>query len=375
MHYGGPTFINRSFCKALASQEDIRLEVLTTDADGPRERIDPRLVETVKNCEVTFCRRVLRPDIAPGLLLRLFRMIRRADIIHLNAVYSFTTIPTLAICRLLGKPVVWSPFGGLQRWEGAKRRRAKRAWEKICDSFCEPARVLLHVTGNEEKTESVEKLGRVTPFVLRNGIDIPQWNGLKKSNSTDTLRLLFMGRLHPIKGIENLLHALVLLESRSILAICGDGDNQYEKYLRSKVIELGLSEVITFHGRVSGQLKEKHFAEADICIVPSFKESFCTVVLESLARGVPVIASHGTPWETINEMGCGIWTGNSPLELAKAIDRVATLRLPELGRRGRDWMERDYSWDVVAEEMVQQYRTLTQLKKAQLRKRAEPQAI
>src|SRR5207248_9544526 len=99
MHYGGPTFINRSFCKALANQEDIRLEVLTTDADGPRERIDPRLVESVKNCEVTFCRRVLRPDIAPGLLLRLGAMVRAADIVHLNGVYSFTTIPTLALAR------------------------------------------------------------------------------------------------------------------------------------------------------------------------------------------------------------------------------------------------------------------------------------
>src|SRR5262252_10059143 len=103
--YGGPTFVNRAFCDALAKDEAVELRVLTTDANGPN-RIDLTSVEAAAVYEVNYCRRRLPPDIAPGLLRRLPKMIRWADVVHLNGVYSFTTIPTLALCRLMRRPVV-----------------------------------------------------------------------------------------------------------------------------------------------------------------------------------------------------------------------------------------------------------------------------
>jgi len=73
-HYGGPIFINRSFCEAMARHEAVQVEVLTTDSNGPGQRID---VSTARqnytdSYEINYCRRLLLPDIAPGLLLRLF---------------------------------------------------------------------------------------------------------------------------------------------------------------------------------------------------------------------------------------------------------------------------------------------------------------
>ena len=126
-HYGGPTFINRSLCDALGRIDDVQVEVLTTDANGPRQRIDVAAAEAnhVESYAIIYCRRTLRPDIALGVLWRLPSMIRRADVVHLNAVYSFTTIPTLALCRLLNKALVWSTMGGLQRWQGTTRKNSK----------------------------------------------------------------------------------------------------------------------------------------------------------------------------------------------------------------------------------------------------------
>src|SRR3981081_617383 len=100
--YGGPIPINYAFCNALARTEQVRLRVLTTDADGPSKRIAAQSIpETLdERYEVYYCRRVFRPDISPGLLRRLCGMIRETDIVHLNGVYSFTTLPTLALCRL-----------------------------------------------------------------------------------------------------------------------------------------------------------------------------------------------------------------------------------------------------------------------------------
>jgi len=256
-------------------------------------------------------------------------------------------------------------MGALQRWEGTTRKGAKAHWERICNSLCEPERVVMHVTSEEEKIESLEKIPQASALILRNGIDIPKLDGPMRNHRGDTLRLLYIGRLHPIKGIENLLAAMALVKRNVHLAICGEGEPGYEALLRSLVTELKLDKVVRFHGRVDGELKEQHFRNADLCVAPSFKEAFCTVVLEALARAVPVIASHGVPWHQVVERHCGLWVGNGPQELATAIDRAASMPLREMGLRGRAWMEQDYSWPHVAAEMIEVYRDLIRSSKFQ----------
>jgi glycosyltransferase involved in cell wall biosynthesis len=212
-------------------------------------------------------------------------------------------------------------------------------------------------------------------LVLRNGIDIPQLNREQRQAHGQVLRLLYIGRLHPIKGIENLLTALTMVKSRVQLAICGEGEGEYEAGLRALVSELNLTEIVRFHGRVDGELKERHFRDADLCIAPSFKEAFCTVVLESMARSVPVIASHGIPWQQVVEKRCGLWVGNEPEELAAAIDQAGAMPLDDMGRRGRAWMEQDYSWSQVAAEMIAEYeRRLASLRSKQVKAVSTPEA-
>jgi glycosyltransferase involved in cell wall biosynthesis len=194
-------------------------------------------------------------------------------------------------------------------------------------------------------------------MVICYGTDLPTLKRNPASNSP-VVGLLFIGRLHPIKGIENLLQAMTLTKTKNKLAICGEGDPAYEARLRSYVAELGLTERVSLYGEVVDEIKELRFQNADICIVPSFKESFGAVVLESLARGVPVIAGLDTPWQRIEEMGCGFWVKNEPQTLADAIDRAAAMPLREMGLRGRAWVERDFSWSRLSGEMVRQYRLL-----------------
>jgi glycosyltransferase involved in cell wall biosynthesis len=74
---------------------------------------------------------------------------------------------------------------------------------------------------------------------------------------------------------------------------------------------------------------------------------------------VPVIASRGIPWQRIEEIGCGLWVNNDPEELARAIDRAAKMPLPAMGLNGHAWMQREYSWREVAEEMCDVYRRMT----------------
>jgi glycosyltransferase involved in cell wall biosynthesis len=358
-YYGGPIFLNQAMCESLSRKDDIQLQVLTTDADGPLRRIDLSSIEPDKNRDfaIQYCRRTIHPDISLKLLARLPGMIRGADVVHLNGVYSFTTIPTLALCRLMRKPVVWSTLGALQRWRGTRREKAKGIFERACDAFCASERVVLHAASDEEESESRRRINNVSSSVIPYGTSVPKLDHERVTHD-GPLRLLFIGRLNPIKGIENLLRAMTLTKAGVTLAVCGEGDAAYERLLRLRVIEFGLDDRVRFHGTVVGEAKERSFREADICVVPSFKESFGAVVTEALARAVPVIASRGTPWQQLEEFGCGLWVGTEAEDLAEAIDRAATMPLTEMGRRGREWMKRDFSWDRTAANLIQTYRNL-----------------
>ena len=360
-NWGGFSHSVPGLCDALAQNSDIELRVLTTDSDGPKTRknIPVKAVPTrlPAGYEVYYCRRLFAQSISLALLTRLWSMVRWADVVHLTATYSFPTIPTLLVCRILRKPLVWSPRGALQRWQGTTRARAKSVWEKLCNALCDPTRVVLHTTSEEEKSESWPRIPRTQAKVIHNGVNLPGRNG-GRSQRNGSLRLLYLGRLHPIKGIENLLHALVRIEGDVTLTLCGDGDFQYRRSLESLVSELSLDGRVTFRGVTDEATKARHFHEADLCIVPSFKENFSLVVAESLSYGVPVIVGDGTPWKQVDQIGCGRCVPNSPDELAKAIEALSDAPLSEMGLRGRDWMQREFSWDVMAEQMLATYREL-----------------
>jgi glycosyltransferase involved in cell wall biosynthesis len=108
--------------------------------------------------------------------------------------------------------------------------------------------------------------------------------------------------------------------------------------------------------------KTNAFNSADICVAPSHSENFCMVVAEALAHRVPVIASTGTPWQGLEEHGCGLWVDNTPASLAAAVQTLRARPMGEMGSRGRAWMIRDFSWDSVAREMRDLYGRLIERK-------------
>jgi len=300
-HYGGTSHSNYALCNASAALPDIELKVLTTDSDGPEKQQRIKVTEfparLPQGYEVSYCRRLFGADVSLSMLWRLWPMIKWADVVHLSAVYSPPTIPTLLFCKLQGKPVVWSPRGALQRWSGSTRTTLKRVWEVLCNSLCNSDRVLLHTTSEEERNESRARITRATAIMVPNGIDTPKQSTRPDAKQTKQPRLLYLGRLHPIKGIENLLRALAQTDCDIQLSICGYGSMTYRQSLERLSTELGLEQRVTFNGMVEGEEKEQHFYNADICIVPSYKEAFCLVVAEALSRGIPVIVSRSTPWK------------------------------------------------------------------------------
>ena len=356
-NYGGPITSVYELCAGLVRQ-GCEVRVLTTNANGLGAVLDvagDAPVTLPPGVSVRYCPRILRHSVSPELLRRLVPSIRWADLVHLTAVYNFPTLPTLAACRGLRKPLVWSPRGALQRWQSSRRSGLKAGWESICRRLA-PRGMVLHVTSAQEAEESGMKFPGTSAAVIPNGVEIPP--RIEHHNGSGRLRLLFLGRIDRKKGIENLLAACQRLGNTDrpwSLAIAGSGDAAYTAGLEEDARHFGVYEQVRFVGEVRGQAKADLFAESDLAVFPSYTENFAMVVAEALAHGVPVIASKGTPWSGVETHGCGLWIENDPATLAAAIERMSRMALREMGERGRRWMEQEFAWETVAREMLQLY--------------------
>ncbi|MGE0055204.1 MAG: glycosyltransferase [Hyphomicrobium sp.] len=356
-YYGGPIFSTYALCNALARFPDVELRVLTSDMAGPA--ISQRIPVTdvplrFPGYDVYVTRRVMRPDIAPGLLSRLWEMVGWADVILLTGIYSFPTIPTLVVSKIQRKPIVLSPRGSLKAshdWADAKRQRLKRAWEAICRAAT-PSRCLLHVTTNLERDASLARMPGLTARVVSNGVDVPCKLPEREWRPAGLMRLMTLGRLDPVKGLENLLRALPNLGQHVTLDLYGTGDTDYVASLCKLVSDLGVGDRVTFHGHVEDDEKRRAYFGADLLVLPSHTENFSMVVAEALAHGLPAIVSRGAPWEELETKGCGLWVSNEPDVLAEAIVALQDSDLASMGAHGRLWMQSEFSWDSKAREMM-----------------------
>lgn len=363
VYWGGPTYSVYGLCNALGEHtHDVELRVVTSDTAGVRlsDRVeyDSYPVRYEVGYDVYFHRRLICLSFAPGMIKSLIAMARWADVIHLTGVYSFPTIPTLLIAMLKRKPVIWSPRGALQRWDSATHIGVKYVWERICNTLIRKGNCVLHFTTEKEAEESKSRLPKAIAVIIPNGITIPSISNKKLWRHHGRVRLLYIGRLHPIKGIENLLYSLANLPDEYILTICGVGDAYYEEDLHNLVEKLGLTERVVFRGHVARDKKNQAFERADICVVPSYSENFGMVVAESLAHGVPVIASNGTPWSELDEKDCGLWVENDPEPMRNAILQIQRQDLESMGRRGRQWMKESYNWETISEQMLRLYKSM-----------------
>lgn len=352
--YGGTIRSGYGLCRGLA-ELGCCVRVLTTDTDGLGHSLDVPNDEDVQvnGLRIRYCHKLFRHSISLELLSVLREYIQWADVVHLTAVYSFPTFPTLSYCRIYRKPVVWSPRGSLQRWDGSTRILAKYVWEGACRWLVLKDKLILHTTSDDEASQSRERFPGLRTVIVRNGVELP--NHLRRADSNGTLRMTYLGRLHPIKGIERLLEACKLLGQGCQpwhLAIAGSGTSAYVDSIKSKVAELGLQANVDFLGEVSGDAKEDLFANSDVVLAPSHAENFGMVIAESLAHEVPVIAGKGTPWKGLQAHECGLWVENDPDSLSSAIRRISKMPLREMGRRGRCWMEREFSYHSVSRQML-----------------------
>jgi len=346
----GPSYSVPRLCQALAARgHELTLACLAAGREVPG-------VEVEVHPSWPFLRQFA---VSPQHARALRAYAAEADIVHNHSLWSMVNVAAGWVVPGRGAKLVTSPRGTLSEWALANSKRRKQMLWPLQRRVLERAD-LLHATSEAELSD-IRRAGlRVPVAVIPNGIDIPSPLGPRQADP-DSRTLLFLSRVHPVKGIESLLDAWTMLESRHpdwALRIVGPGDAAYAKSLSASAAAQGARRV-TFVGPLYGEEKKAAYRNAELFVLPSHSENFGVVVAEALAQGCPAVVSHGAPWAGLETEGCGWWIPNDADSLRATLHAAmskSTNSLNEMGAKGRAWMERGFGWGVIAMQMETAYR-------------------
>lgn len=221
----------------------------------------------------------------------------------------------------------------------------------------------LHATADSEYKD-MRALGLTQPIcIIPNGIDVPEFK--PKISNSNHRTLLYLGRIHPKKGLMNLLYAWAQVESRFPfwkLKIIGPNEGNHLRDLLNLCDQLSIKRV-DISGPLYGEEKLNAYRDASLFVLPTHSENFGMTVAESLAAGTPVIVTKGAPWSEIANKNAGWWVDIGVTPLVECLHQAMSMSneyLNEMGVAGREWMIKDYSWDAIAYEMAMVYRWMIQ---------------
>lgn len=376
--YGGPVVSLHRLACAQARRPGLEVRVLTSDANGPGRRLQGlggRWVEE-HGVPTYYARATARQDFSLELCARLPACARWADVLHVTAVFSPTSMAALLTGLGTGRTVVISPRGSLLPWaieQGGPRKRAVLA-------ALTP--LLRRVAGwhatSEDEAESLQRLRlpgpRAQVRVVENGVDMDMGPPRAVSATADRGALLsrllrpgegpvltVLGRIDPVKGIDLAITALRLLRQRhpgAVLVVAGPDRDGHGPPLRALAERLGLAHAVRFPGLVVDEDKAGLLAGSDLLWLCSRMESFGNVVLEALAAGTPVVAVQTTPWRWLEEAAVGRFVPPAPEALAEASGALLAqggAAWQALRARCQEQVAARFSWPAIAARMSDLY--------------------
>lgn len=374
--YGGPSQMVKGLSSALASQ-GVDVTVLTTDSNGDvgQPPLDVPLDQPVAQdgYQVRYfrCSPFRRYKFSPDLLRWLWHQAREFDLAHIHALFSPVSTAAAAIARHKQLPYILRPLGTLDPADLQKKRQLKQIYAALWERSNLAGAAGIHFTSAQEAKIS-ERFGiqtqdlviplGVTPLVMPHPGEARRQLGITEHSPL----LLFMSRLDPKKGLNLLIPALEKLLAEGVnfhfvLAGTNPQDPDYESQITEQIKASPLSSCTTITGFVTGQLKAALLQDADLFVLPSYYENFGIAVAEAMVAGTPVVISDQVHiWEEVKGAEAG-WVCACQVDALTQVLRESLQDAGERQRRGKKGQQyalKNYSWDAIAQQMIQVYRQI-----------------
>lgn len=292
--------------------------------------------------------------------------------------------------RKTGRPEIIAPHGMLDSW-AVRHSRWKKVLAKLWFEGAHLRQADCIRALCEPEARSIRAYGLSNPIaIIPNGVDLPEMDSRSTGTNDDRKMLLFLGRLHPKKGLPNALRAWKAESQkrktddwRFVIAGWGQGGHEDELKRLATELEIRWADVrdltvafadgsfqkpeveLFFTGPVFGPTKDQLLRQASAFILPSFSEGLPMAVLEAWAYGLPVLMTEHCNLPEGFEHNAAIRIGTDPESIAEGLrhlfalpaagNRPLTTSLQSLGQSGRKLVESRFTWPQVARQMKELY--------------------
>lgn len=369
-HTGGPAEVIPQLCEALV-RENCEVTLLTIE--GPHSESTLKCLQNGVEVKAFPALPLLPMRYSPAMARYLKNNIHCFDIIHNHGQWLHANWAAFKYAQQSRKPFVTTPHGTLVPGMLARSRFKKNiSWNLIDKYLIEYANVI-HALSPVERNEMALKVGRKNSQKIRvipNGADI--WELPKPVELLASFPflqrkkvILFLSRVHPIKGIIDLLEAWKLCCRKHPawhLLIVGPVEEEIKAQISCFLENKELQEATTFAGPIYGSARKEAFALADIFILPSYGEGLPTALLEALSCKLPVICTTECNFLEAEKAGAAFSGPAGKETLVSNIQKMLMLTDNErekMGEFGQKIVREHYSWENIAKCWVQTYNSIT----------------
>lgn len=353
--HGGPSYYIPRLCDALADWAADSRILTVCEAGAPK---DPPIKAFPQDFGTTPVLRSLR--LSSNLAVEARRAAPTADLVHVHGLWLMPNVYAARAARAARRPLIVSPHGMLSPGALAFSRRKKALLWRLLQGPAYADAACWHAT-SELEVKELREFGIRGPIALvPYGIDLPvQRSPERRGGMSRTI--LFLGRLHPKKGLDRLIEAWPSVAAQRPdwqLRIVGPDEEGHRAAMEARAAELRAPRLI-FDGPLFGKERDAAFDDADLFVLPTRSENFGIAVAEALAAGVPAIVSKGGPWSGLESERCGWWIEQGVEPLVDSLLTATALSDSErfaMGARGHEWISREFGWAGIAGRMVELYR-------------------
>ncbi len=365
--YGGPPRNAYGLCRELAKRGH-KVTVFTTDALDGRNRIK-EIRETADGIEirrfrnwsnyVAFRHRIF---LSPGMIGAMRHNLQNYDVIHLNEFRTLQNLLAHRYARQKDIPYIVQARGSLVNV--LAKQRLKSLYDLIGGrSLLRDAKRLIAVAPLEAVQYMRYGVGAEKIDIIPNGIDLMEFNNLPLKGSfrqkhgleTKNKIILFLGRLHRIKGLDLLVNAFdgITRDFSDARLVIAGSDDGYLPSLKSLVSKLKLEEKVIFTGPIYGEQKLAAYVDADVCALTSSYEIFGITIFESLACGTPVVVTDRCGIADIIKDKAGLVVPYDTAILKEALRQMLgdDKKRQKLGWAGQALVHEKYGWGAIAEQV------------------------
>ena len=298
----------------------------------------------------------------------LLKVVPDADIVHIHGIWGMMLLRAACVAKKLRIRYTVAPRGMLAPWS-LRQKRIKKflmwwvIWKRILDDS-----IFLHML-NKAEAELIVPLGLRCPIkIFPNGTFVE--SSINGQQETDNLIrrvpelrthpfVLFLSRLHYVKGLDFLLEAFAIVskENPDARLLIAGPDSGFGDEARRMIERYGIQSSVYMVGPLYGQAKSSALALAKCFCLPSRQEGFSMAILEALSAGLPVVITHSCHFPEVAEVGAGKTVDQSPKQIAEAL--LTFLEDKEkhsvASKAGRQLVASRYQWRTIAEKTLHAY--------------------